>query len=54
MPVPPPESLIFEPFIDTDEIIISNKSRNDSTRHLVWKGENEWLEGTVGVVGKRG
>ncbi|KAM3372260.1 hypothetical protein ACQJBY_019247 [Aegilops geniculata] len=54
MPVPPPESLIFEPFIETDEIIISNKSRNDSTRHLVWKGENEWLEVTVGVVGKRG
>uniref|UniRef100_A0A453AKY7 ATP-grasp domain-containing protein n=1 Tax=Aegilops tauschii subsp. strangulata TaxID=200361 RepID=A0A453AKY7_AEGTS len=54
MPVPPPESLIFEPFIETDEIIISNKSWNDSTRHLVWKGENEWLEVTVGVVGKRG
>ncbi|XP_006658994.1 uncharacterized protein LOC102717361 [Oryza brachyantha] len=54
MPVPPPESLIFEPFIETDEIIISNKSVDDSTRHLVWKGENEWLEVTVGVVGKRG
>ncbi|KAE8792118.1 hypothetical protein D1007_33271 [Hordeum vulgare] len=54
MPVPPPESLIFEPFIETDEIIISNKSRSDSTRHLVWKGENEWLEVTVGVVGRRG
>ncbi|KAM3392383.1 hypothetical protein ACQJBY_013486 [Aegilops geniculata] len=54
MPVPPPESLIFEPFIETDEIVISNKSRNDNTRHLVWKGENEWLEVTVGVVGKRG
>lgn len=54
MPVPPPELLIFEPFIETDEIIISNKSKNDSARHLVWKGENEWLEVTVGVVGKRG
>ncbi|KAF0908581.1 hypothetical protein E2562_026630 [Oryza meyeriana var. granulata] len=54
MPVPPPESLIFEPFIETDEIIISTKSVDDSTRHLVWKGENEWLEVTVGVVGKRG
>lgn len=54
MPVPPPESLIFEPFIETDEIIISNKSRDDSARHLVWKGEKEWLEVTVGVVGKCG
>ncbi|KAL6657242.1 hypothetical protein ACP70R_005022 [Stipagrostis hirtigluma subsp. patula] len=54
MPVPPPESLIFEPFIETDEIIISNKSENGSARHLVWKGETEWLEVTVGVIGKRG
>uniref|UniRef100_A0ACD5WQY3 Uncharacterized protein n=1 Tax=Avena sativa TaxID=4498 RepID=A0ACD5WQY3_AVESA len=54
MPVPPPESLIFEPYIETDEIIISNESRDDSSRHLVWKGEKEWLEITVGVVGKRG
>lgn len=54
MPVSPPESLIFEPFIETDEIIISTKSVDDSTRHLVWKGENKWLEVTVGVVGKRG
>ncbi|OEL26382.1 hypothetical protein BAE44_0012600 [Dichanthelium oligosanthes] len=54
MPVPPPESLIFEPFIETDEIIISNKLENGSARHLVWKGENEWFEITVGVVGKRG
>ncbi|XP_062186949.1 uncharacterized protein LOC133890548 [Phragmites australis] len=54
MPVPPPQSLIFEPFIETDEIIISNKSRNGSARHLEWKGETEWLEVTVGVIGKRG
>ncbi|KAG8079235.1 hypothetical protein GUJ93_ZPchr0007g6307 [Zizania palustris] len=54
MPVPPPESLIFEPFIETDEIIISTKSVDDSTRHLLWKGDNEWLEVTVGVIGKRG
>jgi hypothetical protein len=54
MPVPPPESLVFEPFIETNEIIISNKSENGSARHLVRKGENEWLEVTVGVVGKRG
>ncbi|XP_021307797.1 uncharacterized protein LOC8077518 [Sorghum bicolor] len=54
MRVPPPESLIFEPFIETDEIIISNKLGNDRARHLVWKGENDWLEITDGVVGKRG
>ncbi|CAM0145070.1 unnamed protein product [Urochloa decumbens] len=54
MPVPPPESLIFEPFIETDEIIISNKLENGNARHLVWKGENGWLEITVGVVGKHG
>ncbi|KAF8680733.1 hypothetical protein HU200_045575 [Digitaria exilis] len=54
MPVPPPESLIFEPFVETDEIIISKKLENGSARHLVWKGENDWLEITVGVVGKRG
>uniref|UniRef100_A0A0A9E2V9 Uncharacterized protein n=1 Tax=Arundo donax TaxID=35708 RepID=A0A0A9E2V9_ARUDO len=54
IPVPPPQSLIFEPFIETDEIIISNKSMNGSARHLVWKGENEWLEVTVGVIGKHG
>ncbi|CAN6169327.1 unnamed protein product [Urochloa humidicola] len=54
MPVPPPESLIFEPFIETDEIIVSNKLENGNARHLVWKGENDWLEITVGVVGKHG
>ncbi|WVZ67162.1 hypothetical protein U9M48_016282 [Paspalum notatum var. saurae] len=54
MPLPPPESLIFEPFIETDEIIISNTLENGSARCLVWKGENDWLEVTVGVVGKRG
>ncbi|CAN6206535.1 unnamed protein product [Urochloa humidicola] len=54
MPIPPPESLIFEPFIETDEIIISNKLENGNARHLVWKGENDWLEITVGVVGKHG
>lgn len=54
MPLPPPRSLIFEPFIETDEIIISNKLEDGSGRRLDWKGENDWLEVTVGVVGKRG
>jgi len=53
MPNPPPGTLIFEPFIETDEIIFSSKTVNDSNR-LVWKGDNEWIEVTVGVVGKHG
>lgn len=53
MPNPPPKSLIFEPFIETDEIIFSSKSVNDSDR-LIWKGDKEWIEVTVGVVGKHG
>ncbi|CAI0423992.1 unnamed protein product [Linum tenue] len=50
MPNPPPEKLIFEPFIETDEIIVSSKSADG----LLWKGESRWVEITVGVVGKRG
>ncbi|XP_020274002.1 uncharacterized protein LOC109848761 isoform X2 [Asparagus officinalis] len=53
MPNPPPKSLIFEPFIETDEINFSAKPVNDCDR-LMWKGDNEWIEVTVGVVGKRG
>lgn len=53
MPNPPPETLIFEPFIETDEIIFSSKAVNDADR-LIWKGDNEWIEVTVGVVGKLG
>lgn len=54
MPSPPPESLIFEPFIETDEIIVSSKSTNGNADRLLWKGRNRWVEVTVGVVGKRG
>ncbi|XXG39900.1 hypothetical protein AAC387_Pa01g0745 [Persea americana] len=54
MPSPPPESLIFEPFIGTDEIIVSSKSTNGNAHKLMWKGQNRWVEVTVGVVGKRG
>ncbi|CAI0475724.1 unnamed protein product [Linum tenue] len=50
MPNPPPEKLIFEPFIETDEIIVSSKSADG----LLWEGESRWVEITVGVVGKRG
>ncbi|KAK4418871.1 D-alanine--D-alanine ligase [Sesamum alatum] len=49
MPFPPPEFLIFEPFIETDEIIVSGNAHN-----LLWKGNSRWVEITVGVIGKRG
>nr|WDA42971.1 D-alanine--D-alanine ligase [Fagopyrum tataricum] len=52
MPNPPPELLIFEPFIETDEIKMSTKSTNPSG--LTWKGQSRWMEITVGVMGKRG
>lgn len=54
MPVPPPELLIFEPFIETDEIVVSSKSSEEDKHHLLWKGNSRWVEVTVGVVGKRG
>lgn len=54
MPNPPPGSLIFEPFIETDEIIFSSNSTDDKGRHLLWEGKSRWLEVTVGVVGKHG
>ena len=50
MPNPPPEHLIFEPFIETDEIIVSSKSADG----LLWEGQSRWVEITVGVVGKLG
>ncbi|KAK9054895.1 hypothetical protein SSX86_025974 [Deinandra increscens subsp. villosa] len=55
MPVPPPELLIFEPFIETDDITINSvsKSRNQN-EGLLWKGSSRWVEITVGVIGKRG
>ncbi|KAF5476357.1 hypothetical protein F2P56_008083 [Juglans regia] len=54
MPNPPPNLLIFEPFIETDEIIVSSKSMNENGHHLMWKGHSRWVEITVGVVGKCG
>ncbi|KAJ9548919.1 hypothetical protein OSB04_021462 [Centaurea solstitialis] len=53
MPVPPPEFLIFEPFIETDDITIVSKSTNENER-LLWEGCSRWVEITVGVIGKRG
>ncbi|KAE9622274.1 putative D-alanine--(R)-lactate ligase [Lupinus albus] len=54
MPNPPPELVIFEPFIETDEIIVTSKFKNENGHGLTWKGHNRWVEITVGVVGKRG
>lgn len=54
MPNPPPELLIFEPFIETDEIIVSSKFSNESGHRLLWKGRSRWVEVTVGVIGKHG
>ncbi|ESQ49193.1 hypothetical protein EUTSA_v10020004mg [Eutrema salsugineum] len=50
MPNPIPELLIFEPFVETDEIIVSSKAK----QQLSWKGRRRWVEITVGVIGKRG
>ncbi|OIV98557.1 hypothetical protein TanjilG_12143 [Lupinus angustifolius] len=54
MPNPPPELVIFEPFIETDEIIVTSKFKNGNGHGLTWKGHNRWVEITVGVVGKLG
>ncbi|XP_059296464.1 uncharacterized protein LOC132049613 isoform X1 [Lycium ferocissimum] len=54
MPNPPPELLIFEPFVETDEIVVASKSRNENAHNLLWKGDSRWVEVTVGVIGKRG
>lgn len=54
MPSPPPKSLVFEPFIETDDIIVSSKSVNSNSRHLKWEGRTGWIEVTVGVMGTRG
>ncbi|KAL1558647.1 hypothetical protein AAHA92_09087 [Salvia divinorum] len=48
MPVPTPELLIFEPFVETDEIVVS-----PDTHDFLWEGNSRWVEITVGVIGKR-
>ncbi|OMO84913.1 D-alanine--D-alanine ligase [Corchorus capsularis] len=54
MPNPPPELLIFEPFVETDEIAVSSKTVASNSENLLWKGDSRWVEVTVGVIGKRG
>ncbi|KAL9256034.1 D-alanine--D-alanine ligase-like protein [Drosera capensis] len=46
---PLPKHLIFEPFIETDEIKVSSKSHQ-----LIWEGKSRWVGVTVGVIGKCG
>ncbi|CAH2047773.1 unnamed protein product [Thlaspi arvense] len=50
MPNPTPELLIFEPFVETDEVIVSSKAN----QKLSWKGQKRWVEITAGVIGKYG
>ncbi|KAJ7961131.1 D-alanine-D-alanine ligase [Quillaja saponaria] len=54
MPNPSPQILLFEPFIETDEIRVASKFTHESGQHLMWKGHSRWVEVTVGVIGKRG
>ncbi|KAI4324486.1 hypothetical protein MLD38_029973 [Melastoma candidum] len=54
MPNPPPESLIFEPFIETDDITFSTKTSQENASPLMWDGRSRWVEITVGVIGKKG
>ncbi|KAE8696597.1 D-alanine--D-alanine ligase family protein isoform 2 [Hibiscus syriacus] len=54
MPNPPPDLLIFEPFVETDEIFLSSKTVSENSQRLLWKGHSRWVEVTVGVIGKRG
>ena len=54
MPNPPSELLIFEPFIETDEIIVTSKFKTETGNGLMWKGHSRWVEITVGVIGKHG
>lgn len=54
MPSPPPELIIFEPFIKTDEIIVSSNVVNGNAGRLIWKGHSRWVEVTVGLLGKCG
>ncbi|KAK6943225.1 hypothetical protein RJ641_028602 [Dillenia turbinata] len=66
----PSEVLVFEPFIETEEIIVSSKSTEGNSQRLIWKGDVgglrrkfstpdlerrcRWVEVTVSVIGKRG
>jgi D-alanine--D-alanine ligase len=50
MPNPPPTQLLFEPFIETDDVVVVPSSSGE----LYWEGKSRWLEVTVGVLGLGG
>lgn len=56
MPVPSPKQLLFEPFIETDDVVVvsSNTGGSGKEGELYWKGNSRWLEVTVGVLGLDG
>lgn len=57
MPDPSPKQLLFEPFIETDDVVVvSSSSTGSSAREgeLYWEGKSRWLEVTVGVLGLDG
>lgn len=54
MPNPPAEKVIFEPFIETDDIVVTSKHGGSTQSGLIWKGANRWVEVTVGVMGTKG
>lgn len=57
MPTTPPKLTLFEPFIETDAIIVSTQSRRSSEQcsdeSLLWEGKSRWVEVTVGVMGRK-
>ncbi|XP_002983726.2 uncharacterized protein LOC9643966 [Selaginella moellendorffii] len=48
LPATIPDSLIFEPFIQTDDILVCEESQ------IAWEGKHRWVEITAGVIGKKG
>jgi len=56
MPDPSPKQLLFEPFIETDDVVVVSSNTEGSVRkgELYWEGNSRWLEVTVGVLGLEG
>jgi D-alanine--D-alanine ligase len=55
MPITPQRSLLFEEFVETDEIEAQDAGPSGQS-HLSWGGGHEtgWVEVTVGVLGREG
>lgn len=62
MPDLMPEKVLFENFIETDDVIITSPrnartgalAEDTNSGGLSWVGKSRWLEVTVGVLGKKG